>query len=800
MVGVYDSGVGGLSVLRRLWVRLPEVPVVYVADTARAPYGGRSPRELARFGAEIARFLRRQGAMLLVVACNTTSSVALPAVQEAFGGPVVGMLQPAARAVARAARRLRQRPGTLAPPGRGLRVGVLATATTVASGAYAAAIGRWLPQAQVVQLACPDWVPLIEAGRLGGPTVEAVVARDLAPWRHGPPTVVVLGCTHYPFWEAAVRRTLGDEALLVDPADAVAREVAGQLAAPGAAGLPGHPGYDMFFTSGDPLRFEALARQLVGSVHARCGRLWAGVGRVRWEAQAVAPVDGSLEVSKPSAPSAAPAGAGRGVDAVGGRIPWPPPDWRGIRVAVVGLGAENLPLVRYLAARGATITACDRQPPERLGPVVDQLRGLGARLCLGAEYLRALSDADVAFLTPGMPKHLPEVQAAREAGVLVVGQVDLFLRLCRARVVAVTGSSGKTTTTTLLGRMLQAAGRQVWVGGNIGQVLIERVEEIDPEAWVVLELSSFQLETTSVSPHGAVVTNISPNHLDVHPDMAAYVRAKERVLSFQKPGDFAVLNADDPVVREMARRTPGQVLWFSAAGQRPAAGGAWVEGERLLGAVPAPGATNGAVPEPVELCRRADIPLRGQHNVANVLAAGLAALACGAPPSAIREAVRGFTGVPHRLEEVARRDGVLFVNDSIATSPARTVAALRAFQEPIVLIAGGYDKHLPFDEMAELAVARCRHVVLVGQTAGAIHAALQRAAEQAGGAGPTISRSASFEEAVRQAWEAARPGDVVLLSPGCASYDMFRNFEERGARFRELVRALAGEARPVATV
>ncbi len=497
-----------------------------------------------------------------------------------------------------------------------------------------------------------------------------------------------------------------------------------------------------------------------------------------------------------AAASCAPAGTQLPADGFGLGPTAAPPRWDGVDVAVVGLGTENMPLVRYLVGQGARVVACDRKGADEFGPQADELRRLGVRLVLGPDYLRGLEGVRVAFVSPGIPKNLPALQAARRAGVRLSGQVDLFLRLCPAPVIGITGSAGKTTTTTLIGRMLKATGRPVFVGGNIGEPLIERLGEIGPQAWVVLELSSFQLETTGVSPHGAVVTNITPNHLDVHESMEAYVAAKQRIVAFQGAGDFAVLNADDAVVSAMRDQTPGAVVWFGM--QRPRTPGAWLEGDRLMVCLQEGGPAGGGV----ELMRRSEIRLRGSHNVANVLAAAAAVLYAGCPVEGVREAVRSFTGVPHRLEEVARVDGVLYVNDSIATTPARAMAALASFAEPVVLIAGGYDKHLPFDELARVVVRRCRHVVLMGQTAGAIERALeaaeqelgQAAGQQPGGPGavrPTRSRAASLEQALEQARQAARPGDVVLLSPACASYDMFRNFEQRGARFRELVRAMA---------
>ncbi|HEY8426600.1 MAG TPA: UDP-N-acetylmuramoyl-L-alanine--D-glutamate ligase [Limnochordales bacterium] len=756
MIGVFDSGVGGLSVLRHLWRLAPGVPVLYVADSGRAPYGNRPPEQIRAFGVEIAAYLRRQGARLLVVACNTSSAVALADVQEAFGGPVVGMLEPAARA---AAHRW-QEPGG--------RVGVLATAATVASGAYRRALAVAAPHLDVIEEACPEWVPLVEAGRLDGDAVREAVRRHIRPLVEAGVRGVLLGCTHYPFLRPVIEQVLAEEggaaasvveAMVLDPGEAVAAEAVRRLSEAAVAVREGEgPGADRFVTSGDPEAFREALERLVGPAHRAAGRTWACVGPVRWKGSPMAiPTRLASEL---------------------------PVSWQGVRVAVIGLGVENLPLVRYLVAHGANVVAADRKNAEELGPRAEALEKLGVRLVLGERYLDALEGAEVAFVTPGLPKHLPAVEAARRAGVVITGQTDLFMRLCPAPIVGITGSSGKTTTTSLIGRMLRGTRRPVFVGGNIGEPLIERLGEIGADAWVVLELSSFQLETTGVSPHVAVVTNVTPNHLDVHPSMEAYVAAKTRILAFQGPDDVAVLNADNPITVEMAGRTAGRVHWF---GRRPRRPGAWVEGDRLVAALKDAGTGGGG--EVQELCRRGDIRLRGEHNVENVLAAATAALCCGTPVEAIREVVRTFEGVPHRLEEVARIDGVLYVNDSIATTPARAIAGLRSFEEPVVLIAGGYDKHLPFDEFAKVAVERCRHVVLLGQTAGAIERALERVREETG-RGVSYERVASLEQAVAAARQAARPGDVVLLSPACASYDMFRNFEERGARFRQIVRAL----------
>ncbi|MDI6870463.1 MAG: UDP-N-acetylmuramoyl-L-alanine--D-glutamate ligase [Bacillota bacterium] len=454
-------------------------------------------------------------------------------------------------------------------------------------------------------------------------------------------------------------------------------------------------------------------------------------------------------------------------------------DVAGKRVAVVGLGVANLPLVRFLQGKGAMVTGCDRKSREELGDRMRQLEEAGCALQLGPGYLSNLAEQELIFLTPGMRKNLPEIERARAAGAVVSSEIRLFFELCRAPVLGITGSSGKTTTTMLSGRILEANGDQVWVGGNIGQPLIEEVERIPPSAKVVLELSSFQLEDLTQSPRLAVVTNVTPNHLDQHASMEEYVEAKKRIFRYQGARDACVFNYDNPVTREMASECPGRAVFFSR--QQELGEGAFLRDAdfvlRLDG-------------REEQVCRRGEVKLLGAHNVENVLAASLAARLFGAGVEAIREAVTTFTGAPHRLELVREVGGVRYYNDSIATTPARAMAGLASFAAPVVLIAGGYDKKLPFDEFAQAVVDRAKAVVLLGATAALIEQAIRRAAAESNREIPPLIRVGSLAEAVAEAARRAEPGDVVLLSPACASYDMFQNFEERGQRFRELVRGL----------
>jgi len=478
--------------------------------------------------------------------------------------------------------------------------------------------------------------------------------------------------------------------------------------------------------------------------------------------------------------------------------------FRGLQVAIVGAAREGTALARFLATCGAAVTLADSKPAEALAAPLEALQDLGVRLALGGEPL-SLDRLDVLFLSPGVPPTAPIVLEARRRGVPLSSEPRLFTQVCPAPVVGITGSSGKTTTTTLVGRMFEVAGCRTWVGGNIGTPLTERLLGPEEPDVAVMELSSFQLELFSPdyqgpevgerrsarsrilslegwSPHVAALTNITPNHLDRHPSMEDYARAKANIVAYQSPGDWAVLNADDERCRALRGRTPARVLSFSL--REPVDEGGWLRGETLMLRVDG---------QERPLCRVGEIPLRGTHNWANVLAAACCALAGGVSMDAMRDAVRTFAGVPHRLEVVRESGGVTWVNDSIATSPERAMAALRSYNEPLVLLAGGRDKHLPWEEWADLALGRARLIIAFGEAAPIVEAALAGARERAQAAadhGAAVERAPTMADAVALAAKRARPGDVVLLSPGGTSFDAFNDFEERGQAFCEQVRGL----------
>jgi len=452
-------------------------------------------------------------------------------------------------------------------------------------------------------------------------------------------------------------------------------------------------------------------------------------------------------------------------------------DWAGKRVAILGLGRSNVALARHLFRQGARLVGFDAKGASELG---DRYRALaelpGMEFRLGAGYLSGLTGFDAVFVTPGMKKHLPELERARAEGALLSSEMALFLELCRAPVVGITGSSGKTTTTTLVGMMLKAAGeRPVYIGGNIGTVLIEVVEEIPERAWVVLELSSFQLQLAKVSPHLAALLNLRPNHLDVHSSYHEYVESKCNIFRSQRPGDWLVFNADDAEVVRHSLGSPAQRASFSR--KHPVRAGAYVRDGVITGAM-----AEGEAP--ILETHRLLIP--GDHNVENALAATALALLAGVKPGVISQVLATFPGVEHRLELVRVLGGARYINDSIATSPDRTLAALNTVPGMVLLIAGGYDKGLDFDGLGQAMAGKVRVLITIGETAPRIAAAARR-----GPSGPLVLQAQSLGAAVRLAYRQAREGETVLLSPACASFDMFADFEERGRAFKALVRELS---------
>lgn len=451
---------------------------------------------------------------------------------------------------------------------------------------------------------------------------------------------------------------------------------------------------------------------------------------------------------------------------------------KGKTVAFCGIGGSNLPLVRIFARYGALVTACDRRTREQLGETADELESLGVRLSLGGGYLSHL-DEEIIFRTPGMKYNMPELIAARTRGAAVTSEIELFFDLCPCKIFAVTGSDGKTTTTTIMAEMLKAAGKKVHLGGNIGNPLLPEIEEIGPDDIAVVELSSFQLISMRRSPDVAVVTNVTPNHLDMHKDMQEYIDAKKNIILHQNAFGRAVLNADNEITAGFADAVRGEQLLFSRKNR--CAYGAWLNDNNEI--IVSHGDEN------IRVMNASDIKIPGDHNIENYLAV-ISALWGTVDIETMVQVAKTFGGVEHRNEFVREVDGVSYYNDSIGTTPSRTMnGTLSLYDHKIILIAGGYDKKVPFDTFGPAVVEKVKTLVLMGATADQIESSVKSAPMYSDGC-PKIIRVTSLEQAVDTCRREAVSGDIVSLSPACASFDMFPNYETRGEQFKKLVQML----------
>ena len=441
-------------------------------------------------------------------------------------------------------------------------------------------------------------------------------------------------------------------------------------------------------------------------------------------------------------------------------------------IAVIGIGVSNTPLIELLAESGCDVTACDRRSLEELDGEGEKLQAMGVKLRLGEDYLEDLYQ-DIIFRTPGLMPFDPHLEAAKANGSIITSEMELFFALCPCRIIAVTGSDGKTTTTTIISELLKAEGKHVHLGGNIGHPLLCETPDIHPDDFAVLELSSFQLHSMSCRPDIAVITNVSPNHLDKHKDYQDYIDAKGAIFAMQRPGDKLILNLDDghtPYYKSLAH---SDIFYFTDK-ERIDNGSCCIDGELYRFGRP--------------LMREDDIKLPGRHNVQNYLAAFTAVEGIVSDENCRRVAM-SFGGVEHRLELVRELHGVKYINDSIGTSPTRTAAGLHALKTKPIVIAGGYDKHIPFDGLGDELCQYAKRVYLTGDTAEKIRDAVFASKFYKPGT-PEVQLIDDFTETVLTAASSAEAGDIVLLSPACAAFDRFKNFAQRGEYFKKIIMEL----------
>ena len=443
---------------------------------------------------------------------------------------------------------------------------------------------------------------------------------------------------------------------------------------------------------------------------------------------------------------------------------------KGKKVAVVGIGVSNIPLINFLVKLGAEVTAFDMKEENELGKIASEFKSKGVKLELGKGYLEKLTGFEVVFKTPSMRIDCEALVRAKNEGAYITSEMEEFVKYCKGKIYGVTGSDGKTTTTTIISKLLEAQGYKTWIGGNIGTPLFSNIEEINADDMVVLELSSFQLMTMDSPIDVAVVTNLAPNHLDMHKDMQEYIDAKKNIFLYQNEDNVLVLNRENEITYGFEKEAKGHVREFSS--KRVITNGSYYKDGTLY-------------LEGKEVCKKNDIVIKGMHNVENYLAAFIATKD-DVEIETMKKVAETFAGVEHRCELVREIDGVKYYNDSIASSPTRTLAGLFAFEKKVILIAGGYDKHIPFEPLAEQGYPFIKEIILMGDTRYLIKEAFDKLKDEKGIEVPSIMVN-SLEEAVIKAKEIAKEGDIITLSPACASFDMFPNFAVRGNKFKEIV-------------
>lgn len=447
-------------------------------------------------------------------------------------------------------------------------------------------------------------------------------------------------------------------------------------------------------------------------------------------------------------------------------------------VAFIGTGVSHIELIKLFCKKGISVTVCDRKTKEELGEKYDDLKAVGANFSLADGYLDNITDYDVVFRTPGMNWNMPQLMLAREAGCVVTSEMEVFFDLCPCKIYAVTGSDGKTTTTTLISEILKQSGKTVHKGGNIGRALLPIIEEIKPTDVAVVELSSFQLISMRTSPNVAVVTNVAPNHLDVHKDMDEYIDSKKNLIIHQNAFSKTVLNKDNDITDSMCDIVRGRLMQFSA--KESLSNGAYLKSDGKIVM-----ANKGNI---TEIMDKDIIRIPGAHNVENYLTA-ISAVFDDVSVEDIVYVAKNFGGVEHRIEFVRELDGVKYYNDSIATSPTRTIAGLKSFEQKLIVIAGGYDKKIPYEPLAPYIIKSVKCLVLMGATAQKIETAVKNC-EGYNENELTILYADSMEEAVAKAKDFAKNGDIVTLSPASASFDKYPNFEVRGNHYKNIVNAL----------
>ncbi len=735
-IGILDSGVGGLSIWREIVSQLPHESTIYLADSKNCPYGNKSAEEIYLLAKQLVQFLVDKRVKLIVVACNTITVACLGKLREEFPTIPIVGTVPVIKTAVQQTKKK--------------KIGILSTTATARSYYQKKLIKQFANDCDVVSVGGDKLVPMVEKGKIEGKEIQHVLDGVLQPFVEKHIDVLALGCSHFPFLKKEIHKILGLDVAILDSAEAIARQVRRVLANNNTLSSVDNATHE-FYTTGDAAQFSSVASKLLESSILGKNMIFMG--------------------------------------------------WDNKKIAVLGLGIEGVSSALYLKSKGAVVTVLDQKDKKEFSQAtMEQLSNEAIKVVAGENYLSGLDQYDTIVRSPGIKRNLPQLLAAEKKGTVITSQTKLFFDLCPCPIIGVTGTKGKGTTASLIYEMLKIQGLDAYLGGNIGKPPFEFLDNLTPQSKVVLELSSFQLQDITKSPHIGVVLMITQEHLapdkkdaphqNFHTDIYEYIDAKRNIIRFQANTDFSIINRDYPASNESDGHTEGKVFWVSR--EREVEQGAFVKDKTVWLR------HNGKEQKIIDA---KEILLPGGHNLENVCAAVMAASLSGASKEHIVSVLKTFKGLEHRLELVGEVNGVRYYDDSFSTTPETAIAAIHAFKEPEILILGGAHKGSNFSELG-LVISEAKNIkaiIGIGLEWSKIKTAIDRHSGKRSASRirswtsqddrgfKIIEGAKNMHEIVGQVASIAEQGDVVLLSPACSSFDMFTNYKDRGEQFKKEV-------------
>jgi len=710
-IGIIDSGVGGLTIWRKIVAALPTESTIYLADSKNVPYGNRTQEQIYKFARQMLTFLLKKNVKAVVLACNTITVSCLAKLREDFPQvPIIGTV-PVIK--------------TAAEKTISKKIGILSTVYTAKSDYQKDLIQSFADGCEVINLGTNQLVPLVEKGEIQGEEINKILEKELKEFKDKGVDTIVLGCSHFPFLKNAIQKIVGDKVVILESGDAIARQTKKVLENTSNLTSEKIPFY-LFYTTGDMNKFSKISSELLHkNIKAK-------------------------EVVLES-------------------------NFTGKNIGIIGLGIEGFSTAKFLLEKGAKVTVLDRKGEKDLDEnIIKQIKKLPVKLILGKDYLRNLNDFKIIVRSPGIKRNLDELLSFEKKGGVITSLTQIFFDLCPGEIIGVTGTKGKGTTSSLIYQMLKTKELPVYLGGNIGNSPLDFLNKLTPKSWAILELSSSQLMDLAKSPHIAVMLMTTSEHLDFHKDIKEYVDAKRNILKFQNAQDFAVINRDYPTSNESDILTEGKVYKISK--ERETVDGCYVENKKIWVNI------NGSNEE---IIKTEDILLPGDHNLENICAAVMVAKILKVQKENIVEILKTFKGLEHRLELVREVNGVKYYDDSFSTTPETAIAAIKSFKNPEILILGGSGKESDFSELGKV-IGKTKNIkAIIG-----IGKEWERIREQikiVDSGFLVIEGAKDMKTIVAAAYKIAKPQDVVLLSPACASFDMFKNYKERGNQFKEEV-------------